>query len=95
MPAYVIADNLVHDAELYSSYQALAAPTHVAHGSKILAAGGRAESLGGDWTPRRVVIVEFETYEKAKAWAESAEYGAATALRDRAADVRVIVVEGR
>ena len=93
MPAYVVADNRVTDPELYARYMKLAAPTHALYGCKVLAAGGRTEVLGGEWAPNRVVILEFESVEKAKAWSDSVEYGKAKALRDAAAEVRIIVVE--
>lgn len=95
MPAYVIADNKVIHPDKYAEYARLSAPTHKLYGGKVLAAGDGAECLGGDWEPRRVVILEFESMEKARAWAESVEYHDAKAVRDSAADVRMILVEGR
>ena len=95
MVAYLIADNKITNPEGYAAYSKLAAPTHALYGGRVLAAGGKTERLGGDWDPRRVVIVEFESLEKAKAWSDSPEYREAKALRDASAEVRIIVVEGR
>jgi uncharacterized protein (DUF1330 family) len=95
MPAYVLADNKVTNPELYAEYSKLAAPTHALYGGKVLAAGGRTELLGGSWIPNRIVIIEFESIEKAKEWSNSIEYREAKAMRDTAAEVKIIVVEGR
>ncbi|MGD8710038.1 MAG: DUF1330 domain-containing protein [Ectothiorhodospiraceae bacterium] len=94
MAAYVIVDIDVHDPQRYGRYKELAAPTVAAYGGKYIARGGKAESLEGDWDPKRVVILEFESAEAAKQWLESPEYREARALRHETATSRMIVVEG-
>ena len=39
-----------------------------AHGGKYLVRGGTHEVIRGDWTPDRLVVLEFDTVEQAKAW---------------------------
>jgi uncharacterized protein (DUF1330 family) len=94
MPAYVILDIIVTDTELFEAYKQLAPATIEAYGGKYIARGGRAEGLEGDWTPNRIVILEFDSMDKAKAWMNSPEYREARAMRHRAAISRTIVVEG-
>ena len=53
-----------------------------------------AEKLEGDWQPNRIVILEFESVEKAKQWLDSDEYRGARALRHKYATTNMIVVEG-
>jgi uncharacterized protein (DUF1330 family) len=50
--------------------------------------------LEGDWTPRRTVILKFDSFEKAKAWHDSEEYRIPKSMRHAAAISSVIVVEG-
>lgn len=95
MVAYVIAEVKVHDAAVYARYAALAARTHPLYGGRVLAAGGRTERLSGDWTPDRIAVIGFESIDMAMAWFNSPEYEEAKAVRGDAADVRVIVTEGR
>lgn len=95
MVAYVIADNKLIDPERYAAYSKVAAPTHASYGGKVLAAGGWTEKLDGDWSPNRIVVVEFPSVAMAKAWYDSPEYQQAKMIRDAAAEVRIIVVEGR
>ncbi len=94
MTAYVIVDIAVHDPERYEDYKKLAPPAIAAHGGKYLARGGRAETLEGDWTPSRIVVLEFESVERARQWLESEEYREGRALRHAAATSNMIVVEG-
>lgn len=94
MPAYVILDITITAPKLFDQYKQLAPATIEAYGGRYLARGGNAESLEGDWMPNRIVILEFESMDKAKAWMNSSEYREARAMRHQAATSRTIVVEG-
>ena len=56
--------------------------------------GGAIGSLEGDWQPKRIVVIEFDDVERAKAWHGSELYAPAKALREASANTRMIVVEG-
>jgi uncharacterized protein (DUF1330 family) len=94
LAAYVIADVEIRDPEVYEKYKPQATAALERYGGKFIARGGTAENLEGDWIPRRVVIVEFESLEQAKRWWSSAEYESPKALRQSAAFTNMIVVEG-
>lgn len=94
MPALLIVDIEVTDAVLYEDYKRLASAAIAAHGGRYLVRGGRSEVLDGDWTPRRLVVLEFESVERAKAWRDSPEYAEAKRVRERCARVNMVVVEG-
>ncbi|MCC6187622.1 MAG: DUF1330 domain-containing protein [Anaerolineales bacterium] len=94
MPAYILVDINVHDPARYEDYKALAGPTVPAYDGKYLVRGGAVETLEGDWRPQRLVILEFPSVERAKAWLNSDEYRQARALRHAAAASQMIVVAG-
>ena len=94
MTAYVIVDIEVTDPQGYEAYKKVAPPTVASFGGRYLARGGRTEVLEGDWQPRRVVILEFESVARAKEWLNSDEYRPARAQRHRTARSNMIVVEG-
>ncbi len=94
MPAYIVVEVEVHDAERYEKYKSMVPPSLEAHGGRFLVRGGKVEMLEGDWSPRRFVIVEFPSLEKAKAWWASEEYAEAKALRQATATTEMILVEG-
>ncbi len=94
MSAYVIVDIDVKDAEAYKEYVRLAPATVTLYGGRYLARGGRTETLEGDWQAKRLVILEFDNLEKAKAWLNSPEYAPVRALRHRYAKTNMVAIEG-
>ena len=94
MPAYVVVEVEVLDKERYETYKRMVPPTLAAFGGRFIVRGGAAETLEGDWSPKRLVILEFPSVSQAKAWWASSEYAEAKALRQATARTRMIVVEG-
>ena len=94
MPAYVIVETELHDVEQYERYKAVAPESIEKYGGRYLARGGALDVLEGDWQPPRIVILEFDDLETAKRWYESPEYGQARQLREGAATMRMVGVEG-
>jgi uncharacterized protein (DUF1330 family) len=94
MPAYVIVDIHVHDPAAYEEYKPLAHAAIVQYGGRYLARGGAAEQLEGTRTPHRVVILEFDSAEQARAWWNAPEYAEAKAIRLRVATTEMLLVDG-
>ena len=94
MSAYVILQITIDDPILYQEYVKMGPPTVSQYGGKYLVRGGKMETVEGDWVPERIVVLEFESMEKAKAWIDSPEYAPARAIRHAAANTRAIIVDG-
>ena len=94
MAAYVIVDIDVHDPTVYEEYKKLAPPSIAQYGGKYLARGGATEVLEGSWTPKRFVILEFESVTRAREWVNSPEYAPAKNLRQQSASSHMILTEG-
>ena len=94
MPAYVIIDTDLHDPDQYERYKEAAPPTVAARGGRFLARGGELAVLEGDWQPKRLVLLEFEDLETAERWYASSGYQEAKRLREEAANLRMVAVEG-
>ena len=94
MPAYVIVEITITDAETYERYKAIAPPSIARYGGRYLVRGGRTEALEGAWTPSRFVMLEFPDVQTAKAWWSSPEYAPVKALRQSCADTDMLLVEG-
>jgi uncharacterized protein (DUF1330 family) len=94
MPAYVLVDITVKDAETYERYKQLAPPTIAAYGGRYLVRGGATEALEGTWTPTRIAVLEFPTVERAREWWNSPEYAPAKAMRQASAQTDMLLVEG-
>jgi len=94
MPAYLISQIEVHDPVGYEEYRKLVPSSLTKYGGRFIARGGKIDVLEGDWSPRRVVICEFESIERARQWYESEEYRPAMEIRKKTSTARIIVVEG-
>jgi uncharacterized protein (DUF1330 family) len=94
MSAYVVVEITVKDAETYERYKLLAPPTIGLYGGRYLARGGLTEALEGAWKPTRLVILEFPSVERARAWWSSPEYAPAKAMRQASADTDMVLLEG-
>lgn len=94
MSAYVIFDIVVNDPERYEEYKKRTLPTIEAFGGRFIVRGGPLEVLEGNWQPNRIVILEFESIAKAKAWINSPEYSEVKKIRHSTAVSKAIVVEG-
>jgi uncharacterized protein (DUF1330 family) len=59
-----------------------------------LARGGELAVLEGDWHPSRLVLLEFDDLAAAKRWYESDLYKETKKLREGAACMRLVAVQG-
>lgn len=94
MSAYVIVHIDVKDPKEYETYKSMAPQSIAQYGGRYLARGGRTAVLEGDWQPKRLVILEFESLERAKQWWASAEYEEAKRVRQHCSTATMVVVEG-
>lgn len=94
MPAYMIVEVKINDAVKYDDYKKLTPGSLKPYGGKFIVRGGKTELIEGTQEPQRIVILEFENAERAKAWWNSPEYSDAKKLRHATASTRMILVEG-
>ena len=94
MSAYVIVDIDIIDQATYDEYKQLSPATVAAYGGKYLTRGGRTEIMEGEWLPKRLVILQFESVARARQWLDSPEYTAIKHLRHKATKTNMIVTEG-
>jgi uncharacterized protein (DUF1330 family) len=94
MLAYVIAEVEVTDPTLFEQYRQGVPATVAAHGGRYLVRGGAVTPAEGDWRPKRLIILEFPSVERAKAWHASPAYAPLKAMRERSARSKVVIVEG-
>lgn len=94
MPAYLIANVEIKDADKIKAYLAATPEVLNKYGAQFLVRGGEIWIAEGNWNPKRMVVVEFESLEKAKAFWNSNEYKPLKALRQSAAYTEMIIVQG-
>ena len=94
MAAYVVLNVKVTDPGRYPEYVRVAGATVEKYGGRFLVRGGRAEKLEGTVDPQRVVIIEFPSSERARAWWNSEEYREPKAIRQSASTADTMLLEG-
>jgi len=94
MPAYLVADTQITDDQTYDEYKRQVAPSIIKFGGRFLVRGGKHELLEGNWQVHRLVVIEFPNMETLKSWYGSPEYAPLLAMRQAAATVHLVAVEG-
>jgi uncharacterized protein (DUF1330 family) len=91
---YVFVEIAVTNPEAYEGYKAAVAPMVAAAGGRYLVRGGKSEAREGTPPAGRVVILEYPSFEAAKAFLESPEYQAIIHLWTDNTVSRLMIVEG-
>ena len=94
MKAYVIVDVKITDPDRYGEYKKLTPGSLLPFDGKFVVRGGESETLEGTWKPGRIVVLEFPSMQKARAWWASEGYAPAKALRQSASVTQMILVQG-
>jgi uncharacterized protein (DUF1330 family) len=94
MPAYVIFDVEIRDLARYQDFMSQVKPALEAAGARYLARGGAHEVHEGDWSPRRIVILEFPSPTAWAAFYNGPVYQGLKPIRDECSSARLVSVEG-
>jgi uncharacterized protein (DUF1330 family) len=93
LPGYVIAEVDVTDPATFQKYAEKAPGTVAASNGHYIIRGGKSISIEGE-PPKRFVMIQFDSVEKAKAWEDSPAYEAIKPIRHSSAKSRVFIIEG-
>ena len=82
MPAYLIVNYTVDNAELYSEYSAAAGSAmKIGEACELLAFDPASDRLEGDTAGHQTIILKFESKEQARELYESGDYQAVVGKR--------------
>ena len=94
MTSYLVLDLTVHDLGDFLPY-VQAIPAFIAkHGGRYASKGADPVVMEGDWSPQRLVILEFPSRGHAEAFLGDPEAQALFARRHRSTTSRLVLVEG-
>ena len=94
MPAYMIVEVETTDEALMAEYRKHTPGLIAKFGGKFIVRGGKTTCLEGNWTPPRVVVIEFPDMASLERFYHSPEYKPVLAMRLNAGNCRAIAVEG-
>ena len=94
MSGYLIVELEITDSAKFERYRELVPAIIEKYGGRYLVRGGDPETLEGDWSPKRIVVLEFESTQRAKEFLDSEEYGPVKQMRLESANTNMIIAEG-
>jgi uncharacterized protein (DUF1330 family) len=92
-PAFLIAEVDVMDATTFQKYADKVPETLAPFNAHYFVRGGKTQALEGE-APKRVVVIAFDSAEKARDWYDSPAYEAIRPIRQSSAKSRLFIVEG-
>lgn len=95
MAAYLVVDTDLSNPEAYEAYKLKARPIAEKYGGEYLARGGKMNLKETQlWSPKRLVLVRFPSFEQAQAFYDSAQYQAILPISAASARRTVVILEG-
>jgi uncharacterized protein (DUF1330 family) len=94
MPAYLIADIVIRDAERYEAYKRVVPALIARHGGEYLVRGGAFDVLEGDWRPTRLVLFRFPDRAAIHAFMNDPDYAPLATMRHEIATSSLVAVDG-
>ena len=94
MTAFILARVEITDWDRYKEYVKDTPGVVEKYGGRFIARGGKVETLEGSEEKRRLVLIEFPSFEKAKEFYYSQEYQEVKKLRAGAALGQFLAIDG-
>lgn len=92
-PGYVVAEVEVTDLATMQNYGEKVPETLAPFNHHYVVRSSKIQSLEGE-PPKGLVVIAFDSVEKAREWYDSPAYQAIKPIRQRAANSRIFIVEG-
>lgn len=94
MAGYLIAELNITDQDLFAEFASKIVELVNIHGGRYLVRGGETKVVEGDWTPQRVVVIEFDSYHQVQGFVNSPEYKELAQIRSKSSTSSTIIVDG-
>ncbi len=94
MKAYLVLDFSIHDLEGFRPYVANV-PAHIErHGGRYIVRGAEPKAIEGDWSPERMVIIEFPARENAEQFLNDPGFQELAKIRHKTTTSKLVLVDG-
>lgn len=91
---YLLAEFSIEDAAEFEKYRSEVASVSAGFGGRYVVRRSEPEVLDGEWTPRRLVVIEFDSPEQVRAFYDSPAYQAILPYRLRSTRGHVLLLTG-
>ena len=93
MTVHVIIDIKVLNKSMYEEYIRKVPTIVKSFGGRYIVRGGKITTISGNWSPERVILLEFDNAEQVHRWLNSPEYKNVAPLRENATITNAIMIE--
>ncbi|WP_046862387.1 DUF1330 domain-containing protein [Microvirga massiliensis] len=94
MKGYLIARVTITDPKRYEEYRLKTPEVIASFGGRFLVRGGPVETVEDEHAVSRIVVLEFDSIERARAFYHNPAYQKIAKVRQEAAQSHIILVEG-
>jgi len=94
MNAYLILDLSINDFGTFAEYIEIIPEFIQKHDGKYIVQGVEPEIMEGDWSPERVVVIEFPSKQNAKDFLADPNAQTLFNIRHKSTTSKLILVEG-
>ncbi len=94
MAGYMVGNITVTDPDLFAEYGKRVPETVAQFGGTYVVRGGTPEKIEGDYEPVRIVILQFDSVERAREWYDSDVYAPLKEMRMKASRGDLYFVRG-
>lgn len=94
MKGYLILDFSINDFESFIEYIDKIPEYIKKHGGRYIVQGSEPETMEGDWSPERVVVLEFPSTSKAKDFLGDPDAQELFSIRHNSTKSKLILAEG-
>jgi uncharacterized protein (DUF1330 family) len=92
--AFLVLDFSIHDLAGFRPYIARV-PAYIGrHGGKYIVRGAQPQTIEGDWSPERMVIIEFPARKNAEAFLADPDFQELAKIRHRTTTSKLVLVDG-
>jgi uncharacterized protein (DUF1330 family) len=92
--AYLVLDFSVHDLEGFRPYIANVPAFIEKHGGKYIVRGAEPKPIEGDWSPQRMVILEFPAQRNAEQFLADPGFQELARIRHKTTTSKLVLVDG-
>lgn len=94
MKAYLVLDFSIRDLEGFRPYITNVPRYIERHGGRYIVRGAEPTTIEGDWSPERMVIIEFPSRQNAEQFLADPEFRELAKIRHRTTVSKLVLVDG-
>jgi len=92
--AFLVIDMSIHDLKAFMAYIRGVPAFIKKHSGRYIVEGAQPTVMEGDWSPERLIIIEFPSRKHAVAFLEDPEFQVLVTLRHDTTTSNVLLVDG-